>query len=122
MNSDYQTVQEALKGGADPALLCATCPWDRHCVTPPVMTAAEVEQHVKDAAAADRVAFDEARLAGRAPGAPEIAGTLLALSMFGGRHLSATVCPVFALRLRSSGGRRIADTFKGLMQAWDDQK
>jgi hypothetical protein len=87
-----------------------------------MMTAAEVEQHVKEAATADRIALAEARNLGRAPGIEDVSGTLLALSVFGGRHLSATVCPVFALRLRSSGGRKLADAFKGQMQDWDDSK
>ena len=121
MSSDYEPVQAALAAGTDPAMLCATCPWDRHCIAPPVMTADEVQQHVKDAAAADRVALDEARHLGQAVGMEHVSGTLMALAIFGGRHLSASVCPVFALRLRSSGGRKLADTFRAALQSWDDQ-
>ena len=61
-----------------------------------------------------------ARMMGRDEGMPT--GSLLTALMFAGKDTSAQVCPVFALRLRSSGGRKIADTFKGLMQGWDDQK
>jgi len=120
MSSDYQAVQKALSGGADPAMLCATCPWDRNCITPPEMTAADIEARMKEGAAQDEKRAAEARAAGLDPGMP--AGTLLTALMFAGRDISAYVCPVFSLRLRSSGGRRIADAFKGQMQEWDDQK
>jgi hypothetical protein len=84
-------------------MLCATCPWDRNCFSPPSMTSAEIDRHVAEAARKDEQQAQEARMMGR----PEVmpAGTLM-----------------FALRLRSSGGRKIADTFKGLMQEWDDEK
>ena len=120
MSSDYQNVQKALTGGADPAMLCTTCPWDRNCITPPEMTAADIEARMQEGAAKDRQLAAEARAAGRDPGVPT--GTLLTALMFAGRDLSAYVCPVFSLRLRSSGGRKIADTFKAQMQEWDDQR
>ena len=118
--NDFQPVQKALAGGADPAMLCATCPWDRNCVTPPSMTSADIDARIKEGSEMDEKRAAEARATGRDPGMPT--GTLLSALMFAGRDTSASVCPVFALRLKSSGGRKIADTFKGLMQEWDDQK
>lgn len=120
MSTDYQPVQKALADGADPAMLCATCPWDRNCFSPPTMTSADVEQQIKEAAAKDRAESEQARMLGQQPQMP--AGTLLTALMYAGKDTSAEVCPVFALRLRSSGGRKIADTFKALMQEWDDQR
>jgi hypothetical protein len=46
--------------------------------------------------------------------------TLVTAMTYAGKDLAAQLCPVFALRLRSSGGRRIADSLKDAMQAWDD--
>ena len=118
--SDYQAVQKALSGGADPGMLCATCPWDRNCITPPTMTSADIDARVKEGAEMDEQRATQARALGRDPGVPT--GTLLSALLFAGRDTTADTCPVFTLRLKSSGGRRIADTFKGLMQEWDDQK
>jgi hypothetical protein len=101
-------------------MLCATCPWDRNCFTPPTMTAADVEAQVKEALEMDRSQAETARLLGREAQMP--VGTLMTALIYAGKDTSAQVCPVLALRLRSSGGRKIADTFKGLMQDWDDQK
>lgn len=118
--NDYHAVQKALTGGADPAMLCATCPWDRNCFTPPTVTSAEIETQMAEAAAKDKAEVERARAEGRQAGMP--VGTLMAALVYGGKDISALVCPVFSLRLRSSRGRNIADTLKGLMQEWDDQK
>lgn len=101
-------------------MLCATCPWDRNCFSPPTMTQAEIDQHIAEAGHADERRAAEAQAMGRDPGLP--AGSLLTAILYAGKDTSVQVCPVFALRLRSSGGRKIADTFKNLMQEWDDQK
>lgn len=119
MSSDYQSVKQSLQGGADPAMLCATCPWDRNCVMPPTMSSAEIEAQMEDAKRQDEQNAAAAKAAGKDPGMP--AGILLTALAYAGKDTSAQVCPVFALRLRSSGGRVIADRFKSLMQAWDDQ-
>jgi len=42
MKSD--PIREALKTGADPHMICATCPWDRTCIKPPAMTSGDVEE------------------------------------------------------------------------------
>jgi hypothetical protein len=114
--TDYKPVQDALASGAEPAMLCATCPWDRSCVTPPVMTRADIDSQIAEAAAADKRAMAE-QGAGKMP-----VGSLLTALMFGGRDTAAQVCPVFALRLKSGAGRGIADSVRSLMQGWDDAK
>ena len=120
MSTDYQSVQKALSEGTDPAMLCATCPWDLNCFSPPTMTAADVEARIREAEAKDQANMELSQLAGREPQMP--VGTLMTALVYGGKDTSAQVCPVLGLRLRSSGGRKIADTFKALMQEWDDQK
>lgn len=119
MSSDYQAVQKALGGGASPAMLCATCPWDRNCVTPPEMTSTEIDQRMQEMAAQDEARLAQARAAGTEPGLPT--ATLLGAVIYAGKDTAAQVCPVFALRLKSSSGRKMADEFRNLMQGWDDQ-
>ena len=89
--ADYRAVQDALKSGADPAMLCATCPWDRYCVSPPTMTSAGLKQ-MQDAAAKDDATIAAARAEGRDPGMPT--ATLLTALTMGTRDLQAYVCPV----------------------------
>lgn len=120
--TDYEPVKKALSEGLDPSMLCQTCPWDRPCITPPAMTAAEVKAHLDKAARED-----EARLARTGGGGADsclsaIAGTLMTAMAYGGKDTAAQVCPVFALRLRSSAGRGIADSLRESMQGWDDQR
>lgn len=116
--SDYEPVKKALSSGLDPAMLCQTCPWDRNCITPPTMTSGEVEKRLADAQAKDEEEMKAAQARGeqRMP----VASLVTALT-FGARDTQAQVCPVFALRLRSGGGRRIADDIRASMQRWDDQ-
>jgi hypothetical protein len=116
--SDYQAVQNALERGASPAMLCETCPWDRNCISPPSMTAGDVEARVAEAAEADRQRAEMAAIRG---GESMPTGTLLTALFLGGRDTQAQVCPVFALRLRSSAGRRLADSVRSAMQSWDDE-
>jgi hypothetical protein len=117
--TDYGPVQKALAEGADPAMLCATCPWDRTCLTPPTMTKAEVDAKIAEATDQEDKRLAEARASGKDGGFP--VGAIMTALIFGGKEQSASICPVFALRLRSSGGRRIADDLKASMQGWDDQ-
>jgi hypothetical protein len=106
--SDYGTVKEAMKAGTPPELICASCPWDRLCITPPSMTGADIERHL-DKAKRD----DEARDPNH-KGLPT--GQLLTALMFGGRDNQGALCPVFAVKLRSPDGRQVADTLRKLMQ------
>lgn len=112
--NDYESVSKALAGGAEPRLLCATCPWDRYCITPPTMTRADIDARMKEAEQIDARPDKDGKE--KMP-----IGSLLTAVMFAGRDTSAQVCPVFALRLKSSGGRAIADEVKARMQGWDDQ-
>ena len=117
--SDYSAVAQQLEAGTEPALLCATCPWDRTCVTPPAMSKADIDARIAEASAEDKRHQAARAAAGKDPGMP--VGTLMTTLIFGGRDQAAAVCPVFALRLRSSGGRQIADEIKARMTGWDDQ-
>lgn len=119
MSNDFRRVAEALAAGADPAILCATCPWDRHCVNPPDMTTDEIKAQEEKAKRQDEETAAKARAEGKEAGAMPI-GSLMTMVMLSGRDTSASVCPVFAARLQSSDGRRIADLVRTTMQAWDD--
>lgn len=118
--TDYSPVQKALAAGAQPAMLCATCPWDRMCITPPTMTTADIEAKMSEAARQDDERLAAAQAVGKPPEMP--VGSLMTALVYAGKDTSAQVCPVFALRLRSSGGRQIADATKATMQGWDDER
>lgn len=107
----YEQVSAALRAGADPAMLCMTCPWDRYCVSPPQMTHAEVDAQLKKAAERDKV---RAAAAGKS-GTP--VQTLLTILAVGGEDMRSFVCPVFAMRLRTQEGRGMTDAIKAQMQA-----
>jgi hypothetical protein len=100
----YPQVAEALKNGADPNMLCMTCPWDRHCLTPPIMTSAEVEAEIEKAKQEDERRMREAAVSGTDPGLPM--GSLVTIMAVGGRDTLAKLCPVLALRLRMPEGER----------------
>jgi hypothetical protein len=117
--SDYKQVQDALAAGTDPAMLCATCPWDRNCITPPTMTRSEIDAEIAKSQAQDDERMKAAELAGQKPTMP--IGSLMTAIVMGGRDTSAQICPVFALRLRSSAGRSLADSVRSTMQKWDDE-
>jgi hypothetical protein len=115
----YERVEEALAAGAEPAMLCTTCPWDRYCVTPPSMSKADVDRKMAEASAKDEAQLVAARSTGKDPGPP--IQTLMTAMVMGGRHQQASICPVYALRLRSSRGRDLVDAVKASMQSWDDE-
>ncbi|SRR6266498_4056814 len=106
--SDYPAVQKELERGTPPELLCATCPWDRLCVTPPSMTAQEVQKQIDDAEAKDRAKDPEMK------GMP--VGMLMTTLALAGRDKQAELCPVFALRLRGPDGRQVSDGIRGMMR------
>jgi hypothetical protein len=116
--ADYAAVQKALTEGADPATMCGLCTWDRICVSPPSLTTAEVQEQVTAARREDQAAAAEARAAGRP--APFPFSAIVATAVLTGRDMASSVCPVFALRLRSSGGRVLTDRIKNIMQEWPD--
>ena len=117
--SDYKQVQDALAAGTEPRMLCATCPWDRNCITPPTMTRAEIDAQIAKSQAQDDERMKAAELSGGKPAMP--IGSLMTAIVMGGRDTSAGICPVFALRLRSSAGRSLADSIRSTMQKWDDE-
>lgn len=114
--SDYTQVSEALSKGADPAMLCSTCPWDRFCITPPSMTRAEVESSIESFTKKAEVQVEEDP--SKAVGG--MMRSLVATMVYAGRDTQASVCPVFALRMRSSDGRRLVDAVRDTMRSWDD--
>lgn len=111
--SDYQAVTKALSGGADPAMLCATCPWDRNCLNPPTMTTADVDEQISKAAAADKAAM-------RADSSKVPMTALMTALVMGGRDTALQACPVLAVRLRSGDGRKIAEGIRSMMQGWEE--
>lgn len=115
MSNDYQSVSRALADGADPAMLCMTCPWDRNCITPPSMTRAEIDAQMKEAQRKDEARQAELRAQGKDPGMPT--GMLLTALTIGARDTQASVCPVFAMRMKLPEGRQIGDLVKGHMQS-----
>jgi hypothetical protein len=115
---DYEPVTKALAEGADPAMLCATCPWDRNCVNPPSMTAGEVKRQMEEASARDQATMTAARLSGQ--DVPLPAATLIMAAVLGGKDTALQACPVLGVRLRSADGRRLADQVRSLMQGWQD--
>jgi len=117
--ANYKPVKDALAAGADLAMLCETCPWDRYCITPPSMTSAEVEQAMAESKAKDEEESARKRAAGEQVGMP--VGSLLTTIIMSGKDSQAELCPVFSARLRSSQGRSIVDGFKAQMAGWDDE-
>lgn len=114
----YKEVQEALAQGVEPTMLCATCPWDRYCITPPSMTKGEVDQRLDEAKAKDEADRKKAEAEGKSPNLP-MGQFIMALAV-SGKDLTASCCPVFVTWLRSSAGRGIVDGMKATMQGWDD--
>lgn len=116
--ADYKQVEQALADGVEPVALCASCPWDRYCISPPEMTRADVDAEMARAKQQD----EDSRLKALAEGrdAPLPMGVLITSIAFGGKQHSATCCPVFVVRLRSSDGRVIVDGIKDAMREWDD--
>jgi hypothetical protein len=108
MKSD--PIREALKTGADPHMICATCPWDRTCIRPPAMTTGDVEEALNP----DTIRGE----AGEGEGSLLVA--MIKAMTFAGRDTAAPVCPVLVDRLRSSDGKRIADALRELMTSWVD--
>lgn len=108
----YQQVEKELAKGTAPELLCMTCPWDRLCITPPTVTRADIERQIEEAKQQDEALDPERK---KAP-----MGMLLTAITMGGRDQMGTLCPVFALRLRSPDGRRLMDTVRQTMQGWTE--
>lgn len=116
--SNYESVTKALAEGVEPAMLCATCPWDRNCVNPPAMSTADVRKAIDSAAEEDKAKAVAAQLAGQP--APMPAATLMMVAAYSGRDTALQACPVLAVRLRSAEGRKAAEGVRALMQNWEE--
>lgn len=103
--TDYKQVSDALSAGADPEMICMTCPWDRFCITPPTMTKSEIDKQIEESKEKDRLDSEKRAAEGKESSMP--IGTLMTALMVSGKDTSAQICPVFALRLRSSDGQAI---------------
>jgi len=110
----HEQAKKDLAQGIPAELICATCPWDRLCVEPPSMSSAEIERQLEEAKLIDQQNDPDGK---RMP-----VGTLMTTLAFVGRDSSGRLCPVFALRLRGSDGRQIADSLKSTMQTWEEGK
>ena len=108
--SDYNAVTEAMKAGTPPELICAACPWDRLCITPPSMSRADIEKQINEAKQQDA---DKQAMSGER-GLP--VGMLLTTLMFAGKDTAAQLCPVFSLKLKSPEGRQVADSIRNAMR------
>jgi hypothetical protein len=107
MGGQYKTVADALTSGADPAMLCQTCPWDRYCITPPTMTSDDIKRMQAEAEAKERAAGEKDKMP---------IGSLLTALVFGGRDTQAELCPVFAVRLKAASGKQISEMLKSFNQ------
>jgi hypothetical protein len=107
--SDYSQVKKAMAAGTPLELICAACPWDRLCLTPPSTTQADIDRAMKEAQKAD-----DAQAGGKG-----YTATLMAAMVFAGRDTAAQMCPVFAARLGSQDGRAIADSLRAQMQGFE---
>lgn len=109
--TDYKPVKDALAAGTPPELVCAACPWDRRCITPPSMTSGDIERQMEEAKRQDEQRANENPASNRMP-----LGTLMTAMMLGGRDTAAQLCPVFSLKLRAPEGRQIADGIRAQMR------
>jgi hypothetical protein len=124
--ASYTQVQEALAQGVEPSLICSTCPWSRPCIEPPEMTKSEIDKKLEEAQEQNEAVMkrtlgdDDDHVEGRALGS--LMGTLMTTMLFAGKDTQATVCPVFVTRMQGSEGRKIADSIRSQMRAWDDSE
>lgn len=108
--TNHKTVSDALESGADPEMLCMTCPWDRFCITPPKMTRQQIEAEKVRSKTEDEAAMAKARTEGRDGGFPM--GTLLTSLLYAGKDTAADLCPVLAVRLRTDEGQQIVQMIR----------
>lgn len=104
----YDDVKKAMQAGTPPELICAACPWDRLCVQPPTMTAADIDRLINEAEAKDKA---------RNPNALP-AGMLMTALTFAGKDSTGHMCPVFSMRLKAD--RSVADTIRAAMRGYGE--
>ena len=115
--SDYDTIEQTIKQGIDPVIVCQTCSWTTLCVKPPTMTKEDVEAKMKKAEAEDRAKFEQAKAEGRPAGMPM--GQLVTALAFSGKEAQSLTCPIFRMRLRESP--ELSTRLKELMQGWPNE-
>jgi len=103
-----EAIKKSLAEGADPSFICMTCPWDRLCLTPPTMTAGDIEDQI-----------NKMTKKTEEKGQDGLMTSVMATLMFSGKDTTSTLCPVFVNRLHSSDGRKIADALRDMMQKWE---
>jgi hypothetical protein len=109
----YDQVKKSMQAGTPLELICAACPWDRLCITPPTMSAADIDAAITEAEQKDKAKADAGQT-----GMP--VQMLLTAIVFGGKDMTGQLCPVFAARLRSPDGRGVADTIRTAMQRFGE--
>jgi hypothetical protein len=108
--SNPDAIKKALKEGADSRMLCMTCSWDRLCLTPPSMTAGDIEEQMNKMAQ-PKEGSDKGE---------NIMGSLMGALIYAGKDTQATLCPVMVNRLHSSDGRKIVDQIRSMMVEWTE--
>lgn len=93
------------KNKVEQQIECATCPWDRFCIRPPMMTKEEVEREIKDKMKPDKE--DKG-------GESTLFGGLMATMIYGGKDKECPACPVFIEELRK--GPELSKKIKELMK------
>lgn len=111
--STYESVKKAMAAGTPLELICASCLWDRLCVQPPKMSAAEIDEQIKQAERKDK---ELDPLGQKMP-----AGMLMTALMYAGKDSSGEMCPVFSTRLKSPEGRQIADALRQTMRTLGEE-
>lgn len=104
--SDYSSVKQAMEAGTPHEVICATCPWDRLCISPPAMSGAQVDEMLAES----KTRKDDE------DGGGYLARALMTTLMFAGRDTQAQLCPVFSVKLSSPDGRAIADNIRTQMR------
>lgn len=84
---------------------CSTCTWNKFCITPPVMTKAEVDATLKKD-------LDKAK---DKEGDGGLLGAMLGGMLLAGKDTECHVCPVFAAKLRETA--ELSTKIKELMKS-----
>jgi hypothetical protein len=109
--TNTNAIKDALKQGTEARLICMTCPWDRLCLTPPSMTAGDIDREIKTATTKATESNEKN---------DGLMASIFSTLIFAGKDTTGELCPVFVNRLHSSDGRKVADTLREMMQGWAD--
>ena len=86
---------------------CASCTWDKFCLSPPTMTSEEVESRTKPKPPAERAVEGEEKK-------DSLLGDMLNIMMFSGKDTECRACPQLISRLRE--GPELSNYIKSFMQ------